>query len=536
MENLFGDGFATEEGQSLDAQDGKQGFGLDPKQAAPKQLQGFGSQRDAASVIPRGPEEDSGLWDLDFTVRSDPLTPARGSSEGASFQSNTECYDSESGTSESKKRKVAASKVAREKRKQEIDFLRNKNEQLVSEREALLKQINTLKSDLEHNFGGSKLDDLLENKLLKEQVNLHRQFMASFKEMISFAPTETSAKAKMYKEAAEQGRTIMLGVLAQSQSGKAWRKALLPPELCGLKDVKLNVYYRFSDAMFGDSDDNATDSDQSRNEDIQYLFNKKRIELRYDVAFRSLTPQQLSGALRGLLIDQREKLRLWGIKNDDKCELKTLEQELNDGNTMLLYHRTHLEPPQKDRDTVFLFDHHKCKLTRSTLALPKIENAQSKQRPKPVREPGDQPRKRGRPVGSKAKKDHTWIYGEVDADILMRTSTSLVANRPTAPDAQQISEPIFHSAIVFEEEELLDCDEGSEPERVPSTRAIVLVSNSTDWCEQQESEDWNRIFQKDGMIQPRFAAYIYKLLSNIKVMYGGQPPSESAADSSSATT
>ncbi|GBG24283.1 Sterol 3-beta-glucosyltransferase [Hondaea fermentalgiana] len=370
-------------------------------------------------------------------------------------------------------------------------------------------RIKDLEAAMQHGAAGTlALDDVRENTKLREEVMAHRQFLHAFLKMVKGSPTEEQSRRQIYDEGAESAKTMILGILADSQH-KEWESVKLPSELRRLGH-SFEMHYKLADRLFTSGSHSAEESTQR---------SQKRLQLRVDYSLEGISTQEVADRVTAVLCAPKGKDRFVRLASNsrERVELRPLPNGDTGENTMFLHHRKRYPPPQKDRDAVFLFHRCKTKMARSTLAPP----------PKLVRKPAQdtpggyvyerpqlcQPRKRGRPLGSKANKNKPWAFGQADVNILARMSTSLVVGASQSEDAQRITSPILHGAFVFTEETL--AEEDGEAVSAPRVRLVFIMSTPPEFSEEEEFGSIEAILRPDGSLTKNFAKYIHVFGQNI---------------------
>lgn len=393
----------------------------------------------------------------------------------------------------------------------EVGELRVRNEQLLREREAFLERIRNLEAAMRKGLesDASLQADLQENNNLREQVGAHREFMQRFMKMLNQPPSENSARRKIYEEGAESATNILLSMLAESQQ-QGWTPTKMAK---GFRPVDPSFELRYTESaqLFGSE------------------VGGKRFQLRVDYSFDGLSIEEVIDHVRIVLCTQHGKDWYTKIGSDSRkrVQIRELPNESSTENVQLYHHLKRYAPPEKDRDVVFLYHVRKSTMTRSTLAPPMHEVKKRDEE-----HPGEfvferpalcQPRKRGRPLGSKASKNRSWTFGETDVHLVVRMSTSLLAGASRSEDAKRITSPVIHGALVFSDETVTEDGETSN-DGSTRTRMVFLGSVPQEFLEEEEFGSRESMVGPDEVLTKPFSAYLSDFLLSAMAGKPGDPP------------
>lgn len=149
------------------------------------------------------------------------------------------------GKSESK---VAyASKRAREKRKQEVESLKKENERLRLEREMFLQHMEELQNKvIEMREKDGDVDLVLENELLKTQLEEHRLFIQNLTKMGLISPSSSAEeKKKLYRQGVDYALNKIQSLLSSAvRQASEWKLAKTTPEVSLVPGSVFQVHYQ----------------------------------------------------------------------------------------------------------------------------------------------------------------------------------------------------------------------------------------------------------------------------------------------------
>ena len=144
--------------------------------------------------------------------------------------------------------KVAhASKRAREKRKQEVESLKKENEKLRLEREMFLQHMEDLQNKvIEMREKDGDVDLVLENELLKTQLEEHRLFIQNLTKMGLVSPSSsTEEKKKLYRQGVDYALNKIQSLLSSTtRQSSEWKLAKSTPEVNLIPGTVFQVHYQ----------------------------------------------------------------------------------------------------------------------------------------------------------------------------------------------------------------------------------------------------------------------------------------------------
>lgn len=113
-----------------------------------------------------------------------------------------------------------SSRLARQKRKQEVSGLVEENKKLRQERAEFIARIEKLTAAIQELREKGDIDVHLENELLKAQLEEHSLFVVALRQMANGIPTSETAKNRIYKKGADFAVNHVLSVLRRSVDEK----------------------------------------------------------------------------------------------------------------------------------------------------------------------------------------------------------------------------------------------------------------------------------------------------------------------------
>lgn len=108
---------------------------------------------------------------------------------------------------------AAASRATRAKKKREMEALRERNVELLRERQEFKKIVANLQLKAQANREAGEIDLETENKLLRAELQEHKTFIAQFKRLADGIPVSTTAKNVATLKGAKAAVGQVLGLL-----------------------------------------------------------------------------------------------------------------------------------------------------------------------------------------------------------------------------------------------------------------------------------------------------------------------------------
>ena len=246
-------------------------------------------------------------------------------------------------SAERKLRIAQASRASRAKRKRELEFLKRDNERLRTEHDLLKAKISQLQSQVDNNLSASELEMIAENSLLQIQLENHRQFVRTFLQLTSGAPTSQSAKESLCRQGAEAAQSYVQALI--SQSGR-WTAAV-PPKPMPKELEELSVHYQLLKSGLVEERADAKPV--------------RRLNLRIDLPLPGVRDAKLVVDRWWKLMKSREfYVQFFGV---EKLDMRQIEGP--DPQTELLFQKI-----EREKVCVFVCNRKKHVLAKSTLASP----------------------------------------------------------------------------------------------------------------------------------------------------------------------
>jgi len=337
-----------------------------------------------------------------------------------------------------------ASRTARQKRKREVEKLREENKRLRDERHDFLSKIEQLQLQLEVLRKEREHDGQRENDLLKLQLQAHQEFVDNFMKLAGGMPNSDLSKLAICKQGAEFAQTHALSLLSQSVR-EEWREAKLPEKAEHLRR-RLRMCFKFVDGM-------------SPAEVCP------RMQFRIDMNFCDVNALEVAEMYWKSWTEEKEQAKTYHLREDNKFDFKTLFLEQTDEQDALVSagcYREFYPPPEKDKDWVFVAARLQKRMARSTFL----------------------------------KHDPDEKFGPVDCHMLVRTTTQqplLPADKRT----ERLSSLLAEGCVVFNEN-----DEEKRKAR------LVTVCSMPDDIKFRSIEGIRSVVDAEGKITEKFLTFL----------------------------
>jgi len=265
-----------------------------------------------------------------------------------------------------------ASKTAREKRRKEVELLRQENKRLKSERAQFLTKIEELNASVQGMRETGGFDLHMENELIKAQLEEHKGFIRGLMQMASGMPSTETSKKRLYKQGADYAATHVMSLLVRSVKEKhLWKRATISEKT--LKSLgtggNFGAWYRYVD-----------DIADARNPERR----KRRLNIRFDHILPDVDVNDIA-KLYWDLWNNKERVTEFATKSHTNCTTMNidelmhdkiepsenpLERDKTDESIVTSYVRERFNNTKTEYDWVFVGTKRSQELSKGALHLP----------------------------------------------------------------------------------------------------------------------------------------------------------------------